>query len=76
MPRSTRWRPLYECAIRELDDATSHERIAEARHAILDRAEEILTNPSTDERAALNHALRTLQLLDERQRPDTSPVAA
>jgi hypothetical protein len=52
------------------------ERIAEARHAILDRAEEILTNPSTDERAALNHALRTLQLLDERQRRDTTPITA
>jgi hypothetical protein len=31
----------------------------------LDRAEEILDHPSSDERRALNHALRTLQLLEE-----------
>lgn len=41
------WRELYERAILELDDARVPERIAEARHAIHDRAEEILTDSSS-----------------------------
>jgi hypothetical protein len=40
-------------------------RIVEARHAILDRAEETLTRPSCDEHRALNAALRALRLLEE-----------
>ena len=35
-------------------------RIAEARRAILDRAEETLTYPSSDENRALNNALHAL----------------
>jgi hypothetical protein len=61
----SKWRPVYDCAIRELDDAKSRERIAEARNATLDRAEQILTDPASEERVALKHALRTLKLLDE-----------
>jgi hypothetical protein len=59
------WKQLYESAILELDTTKLPKRIIEARHAILDRAEEILTNPPSDERHALNSALRTLRLLDE-----------
>jgi hypothetical protein len=61
----SKWRPVYDRAVRELDDAKSHERIAEARNAILDRAEEILTDPASEERVALKQALRTLKLLEE-----------
>jgi len=40
-------------------------RILDARHAILDRAEEIPTRPSCDEHRALNIAFRTLRTLEE-----------
>jgi hypothetical protein len=40
-------------------------RIADARHAIFDRAEEILTKPSGGENHELHDALRTLRLLEE-----------
>ncbi len=40
------WEKLYERAILELDYAKVPERIAEARHAMHDRAEEILTESS------------------------------
>ena len=62
---ASRWRQLYECAILELDHSKLPGRITEARHAILDRAEEILTRRSCDEHQALNTALRALRLLEE-----------
>ena len=60
-----KWRELYERAILELDNTKLPGRIVEARHAILDRAEEILTRPSCDEHRALNAALRALRLLED-----------
>ena len=62
---ASKWRQLYECAILELDHSKLPGRITEARHAILDRAEEILTRRSCDEHQALNTALRALRLLEE-----------
>jgi hypothetical protein len=62
----SRWNQLYQCAIQELDNARLPERVAEARHAILDRAEELLRHPLSEERHALKHALRTLKLLEEK----------
>jgi len=59
------WEKLYERAILELDYAKVPERIAEARHAMHDRAEEILTESPSNERSALNKALRYLGLLEE-----------
>lgn len=61
---ASKWMQLYECAILELDNTKLPGRIVEARHAILDRAEEILTGPSCDEHHALNAALRALRLLE------------
>jgi hypothetical protein len=63
--RNDQWQVLYEGAISDSEYAVSLDRIADARNAIYDRAEEILTHPSTDERRALSHALRTLRLLEE-----------
>jgi len=60
-----KWKELYECAILELDQKKLPARIVEARHAVLDRAEEILTRPSCDEHHALNAAFRALRLLEE-----------
>jgi hypothetical protein len=57
------WRELYERAILELDNTKAPERIAEAHHAIRDRAGETLIDSSSDERRALNNALRTLGLI-------------
>ena len=59
------WKDFYRNAILEADDGKLIERIAEARIAILDRAEEILTQPCSDEHHAMNNALRTLRILEE-----------
>ena len=59
------WKQLYGSAITKLDPAELKQRIAEARSAMLDRAEEILTCPACDEHRALNDALRRLRLLEE-----------
>ena len=56
---------LYERAIEELDSNQLPGRIADARHAIFDRAEEILTKPSGGENHELHDALRALRLLAE-----------
>ena len=72
------WEKLYERAILELDYAKVPERIAEARHAMNDRAEEILTESSSNERGALNKALRYLGLLEEvtaREKSDHDPTS-
>lgn len=63
--RTADWKAAYEGAISDSEYSVSLNRIADARNAIFDRAEEILTHPSTDERHALSHALRTLRLLEE-----------
>lgn len=63
--RSDRWEAIYEGAISGTEYFVSLSRIADARNAILDRAEDILTNPSTEERRELTHALRTLRLLEQ-----------
>ena len=62
---SSTWKHLYECAMLELDKKRLPERIAAAHRAIVERAEEIITNQSTDEHYALNDALRALQLLEQ-----------
>jgi len=62
---STGWRQLYECAILELDGGRLPGRIDVARRAILDRAEEVLTEPSGAEHNALHDALHALQVLEE-----------
>jgi hypothetical protein len=62
---STGWRGLYECAILELDGSLLPDRIDVARRAILDRVEEVLTQPSDAEHRALRNALHTLRILEE-----------
>ena len=69
------WKLLYQTAILEIDSTRLPKRIAEARRAILDRAEEIQTNPTSDERSALNNALRTLRILDEVAARERAPAA-
>jgi hypothetical protein len=60
----TTWQKLYERAVLEADESKLSERILEARHAIFDRAEEILTASPSDERRALTGALKTLRILE------------
>jgi hypothetical protein len=62
---SSTWKHLYECAMLEFDKNKLPERIAAAHRAIVERAEEVITNQSTDEHYALNDALRALQLLEQ-----------
>lgn len=71
-PSGATWEQLYQWAIVELDHARFQGRITDARHAILDRAEEMLTLPPGTEQRALNNALKTLRMLEEvaaRERP-------
>lgn len=63
--RTDSWKRVYEGAISDSDYSVKLDRIADARNAILDRAEEILTHPSSHERRALNDALRTLRMLEQ-----------
>jgi len=63
--RNDRWKAIYEGALSDSDYGVRLDRIADARNAILDRAEEILEHPSCDEGRALTHALRTLKLLED-----------
>jgi hypothetical protein len=55
---------LYEAAVLELDNSKLPERIAEARRAIHERAEETLTYSLLAEHRLLNNSLHTLQLLE------------
>ena len=59
------WKQFYERAILELDSNQVPRRIADARHAIFDRAEEILTKPAGGENHQLHDALRALRLLED-----------
>ena len=58
------WHVLYQSAMLELEDGKILQRISVARHAILDRAEDLLTGSPSDERAALNDALQALRVLE------------
>jgi len=75
---SSTWKHLYECAMVELDKSKLCERIAAARRAIVDRAEEIVADQSDDEHYDLNDALRALRLLEQvaaREKPTAqSPI--
>jgi hypothetical protein len=64
-PGGATWRQLYQSAVLELNRQRLPQAITLARRAILDRAEEIITKPPTDEHSALNAALRTLRTLEE-----------
>ena len=59
------WKRLYESALLELNPQLVPGAITVARRAILDRAEEIMTKPASDEHVALNSALRILHTLEE-----------
>jgi hypothetical protein len=59
------WQEFYWAAMLEADSAKFSQRISEARHAILDRAEEIMCASASDERGHLNDALRALRVLEE-----------
>jgi hypothetical protein len=62
-PTTQLWQGLYQDAVLEFDNAKLPKRISQARCAIHDRAEEILTDSS--ERRLLDNALQTLQVLEE-----------
>jgi len=58
------WKQLYEVALLECDYTKIPKRLEGARHAILDRVEDLLTCPPTEEHRALQDAylcLRSLQ---------------
>jgi hypothetical protein len=64
IPSHAKWFEAYQSAVLEPDYAKLPLRIVEARHAILDRAEEIMTASSTDERRLLKDALHVLNVLE------------
>jgi len=62
---NARWKQLYAAAVLELDDTKLPHRIATARAAMRDRAEDSLTSPSGEEDRALNDGFRILRVLEE-----------
>jgi len=62
---SNEWLQLCEVALLENDPTKVRDRIAEARQAILDRIEDLLTSPYTAEHHALSNAFRLLCTLKE-----------
>ena len=59
------WRQLCQIAYFELEPVTLLQRVAEARSAVLDRIEDILSRPITCEQDELRNALKTLNILQE-----------
>lgn len=55
------WRQAYETAVFETDPSRLANRIVDARHAILDRVEELLTCPPSPEHRELNEAFLRLR---------------
>lgn len=55
------WKQLYELAVLESDPSRIGKRIVEARHAILDRVEELLTCSPSSEHRDLNNAFLHLR---------------
>jgi hypothetical protein len=62
---NARWKQLYAAAVLELDDTKLPDRIAKARAAMRDRAEDSLTSSSGEERRTLHDGLRILRILEE-----------
>lgn len=63
--RSDQWETIYERAVSDSEYSVNFDRIADARNAIFNRAEELFDDGSSEERIALNRALRTLRVLEE-----------
>jgi hypothetical protein len=65
-----RWKIAYQRACLEIDRNRLPQRISDARCAIFDRAEEMMTQPASTEHRALNNALRALRVLEEQLTQD------
>ena len=61
---SPQWFELYQHAVVEIDDGKLQQRIGEARHAIYDRVDGIVSDP-IDELSVLGDALHVLKVLEE-----------
>lgn len=57
------WKELFEVALMEHDHAKISKQREVARHAILDRVEDLLTCPYTEEHRALKDAYQYLRSL-------------
>jgi hypothetical protein len=66
------WRQLCQAAFFELDPVKLLERIADARSAVLDQIEDVLSKPINSEQSALRNALETLSTLRELAERDIS----
>jgi len=62
---ATQWRQLCQIAYFELEPVTLLQRVVEARSAVLDRIEDIVSRPITFEQDELRSALKTLSVLQE-----------
>jgi len=65
MIRPPIWKQLYQVALMECDCTKIPKRLEDARHAILDRVEDLLTCPATEEQRALQDAYRYLRSLEQ-----------
>ena len=62
---TAQWRQLCQIAYFELEPVTLLQRVVEARSAVLDRIEDVLSRPITFEQDELRNALKTLSILQE-----------
>jgi hypothetical protein len=66
------WRQLCQAAFLELDSVKLPQRICDARSAVLDQIENLLSKPTNGEQYALQSALETLRILQELAERDLS----
>lgn len=59
------WKQLYQLALLECDCTKIPKRLEDARHAVLDRVEDLLTCPASEEHRALQDAYRYLCSLQQ-----------
>jgi hypothetical protein len=59
----TNWKELYQHALLETDPVKIPYQIAEAKNAVLDRVEQLHTEPVCDENRLLHDAIRFLHIL-------------
>jgi len=67
--QTTNWRSLYEAAIMESDGRKFLERITEAKHAIMDRLENLNRSNDGFETEALMNALNALGEISQLRSP-------
>jgi hypothetical protein len=73
-PSPQDWRRVYFAAVLEMDPAQLTQRVNEARQAILDRIQELLTKPTSFEHTDMYNALNVLRGLSKKREGNMGEV--